>query len=58
MKDFLWMLYLALTLVLTFWNIVRAVSELILRKRVQNYSILCDLITCIMWAIWYMYFLH
>lgn len=56
MKDFLWMLYLAFTIFITYDLIMSDISK-ISRKLLVN-ELTQITITSILWAIWYIYFLH
>jgi hypothetical protein len=60
MTTFLWMLYLAFTLLLTLWtltdNIKSFIRELSLSEK--KTMLFQDIGTVFMWSIWYFYFLH
>ncbi len=71
MKDILWMIYLATTLFLTFIILFNELSVLLMfatnqQTKIENKSgtqrdnidLLLIALVSIMWAIWYMYFLH
>lgn len=69
MKDFLWMLYLAFTLFMTAFSISgiidsyiadflykdRIINNPLIKKDLTTYLVIT---TCLLWAIWYMYYLH
>jgi hypothetical protein len=56
MTTFLWMLYLAFTLFMTATSI-KIIFNLN-KDEVTNFHINCVLLTCILWSVWYFYFLH
>jgi hypothetical protein len=62
MTTFLWMLYLAFTLLVTLKTIHFIICFTIdLRETYNEYELIASygLITsCLLWSIWYFYFLH
>jgi len=57
MTTFLWMLYLAFTLFMTATSI-KITFNLNKDKVTTNFHVNCVLLTCILWSVWYFYFLH
>lgn len=56
METFLWTLYLAVMIWLTYSLIIEDIKLIALKK--NTVEILHITIVSIMWAVWYMYFLH
>lgn len=57
MKDLLWMLYLALTLLFSMATIINI--GCIIKDGMKSLSeSVVPIITCLLWAIWYIYYLH
>lgn len=55
MITFLWMLYLALTLFVTYLTLY----DLSLKNQASSKSkMITTIISSVLWSIWYMYFLH
>lgn len=60
MKDILWTIYLAYMLMMSIdiiSYILLQYSSEITQEHVKYHNI-AGVLACIMWAIWYMYFLH
>jgi hypothetical protein len=58
MTTFLWMLYLAFTLFMTRWMISNLISAIILKKSENNWANRIIILVCLLWSIWYFYYLH
>jgi hypothetical protein len=59
MITFLWMLYLAFTYLLSIWLVNNMIPNIIYKKgRADKHDIILAMITCILWSIWYFYYLH
>jgi hypothetical protein len=57
MTTFLWMLYLVITL----FSSIAALRTILLETFTNDYfgnSLIPSLISCILWSIWYFYYLH
>lgn len=57
MKDFLWMLYLAFNIYNSIW-IIGVLLHLDKQDNEQSIITTRIIIACLMWSIWYIYFLH
>lgn len=58
MVTFLWMLYLAFTLVMTRWMISNLIAAIILKQSESKLSNAIIVIVSLLWSIWYIYYLH
>lgn len=58
MITFLWMLYLAFTLVMTRWMISNLIAAIILKKSENKLADIIIVIVSLLWSIWYFYYLH
>jgi hypothetical protein len=58
MITFLWMLYLALTLLFTISITYQVLINLVHKQKDDTYSFIMRLITCLLWSIWYFYYLN
>lgn len=58
MTTFLWMLYLAFTLVMTRWMISNLIAAIILKQSENKLANIIIVIVSLLWSIWYFYYLH
>ena len=58
MITFLWMLYLAFTLVMTRWMISNLIKAIILKQSEGKFSNTIIVIVSLLWSIWYFYYLN
>lgn len=60
MTTFLWMLYLAFTLLITYYSILGNFMRFKrnLFKREETQLTLMDILSVLLWSIWYFYYLH
>lgn len=58
MITFLWMLYLAFTIFITYTIIVNTIFDIVKITTKDMGILILAILTCLLWAIWYMYFLH
>lgn len=58
MITFLWMLYLAFTLVMTRWMISNLIVAIILKQSEGKFSNTIIVIVSLLWSIWYFYYLN
>ena len=56
--TFLWMLYLAFTLLTTRATIVQFIYDLIQKRKQDIYDFIIAILTCLLWSIWYFYYLN
>lgn len=54
----LWMLYLAVLLYFTLAIVVNNVSIAIGGRKAKSDDFIIEFTVCLMWAIWYMFYLH
>jgi len=54
----IWMLYLALTLLFTISITYQVLINLVHKQKDDTYSFIMRLITCLLWSIWYFYYLN
>ena len=57
MTTFLWMLYLALTIFLSINTIISSIN-VIKNQKINSIQIYNQILGCILWSIWYFYYLH
>lgn len=58
MITFLWMLYLAFTLVMTRWMISNLIKAIILKQSENKLADIIIVIISLLWSIWYFYYLN
>lgn len=58
MITFLWMLYLAFTLVMTRWMISNLIKAIILKQSENKLANIIIVIVSLLWSIWYFYYLN
>jgi len=58
MITFLWMLYLAFTLVMTRWMISNLIKAIILKQSENKLADIIIVIVSLLWSIWYIYYLN
>ena len=58
MMTFLWMLYLAFTLVMTRWMISNLIKAIILKQSENKLADIIIVIVSLLWSIWYFYYLN
>lgn len=58
MITFLWMLYLAFTLVMTRWMISNLIKAIILKQSENKLADIIIVIVSLLWSIWYFYYLN
>jgi hypothetical protein len=58
MVTFLWMLYLAFTLVMTRWMISNLIKAIILKKSENRLANIIIVIVSLLWSIWCIYYLN
>ena len=58
MITFLWMLYLAFTLVMTRWMISNLIKAIILKQSENKLADIIIIIVSLLWSIWYIYYLN
>jgi hypothetical protein len=58
MITFLWMLYLAFTLIMTRWMISNVIEAIILKQSENKLADIIIVIVSLLWSIWYFYYLH
>lgn len=58
MLSILWTIYLVILLYITYGSILKAIYALKIDEGVNSFDLAQNIIMCIGWSIWYMYFLH
>jgi hypothetical protein len=58
MITFLWMLYLAFTLIMTRWMISNVIKAIILKQSENKLADIIIVIVSLLWSIWYIYYLN
>jgi hypothetical protein len=58
MITFLWMLYLAFTLLTSISSIYQILISLVHKQKDDIYNFIIRILTCILWSIWYFYYLN
>jgi len=58
MITFLWMLYLAFTLLTSISSIYQILISLVHKQKDDISDFIIRLLTCILWSIWYFYYLN
>jgi hypothetical protein len=58
MITFLWMLYLAFTLIMTRWMISNVIKAIILKQSENKLADIIIVIVSLLWSIWYFYYLN
>ena len=58
MITFLWMLYLAFTLIMTRWMISNVIEAIILKQSENKLADIIIVIVSLLWSIWYIYYLN
>jgi hypothetical protein len=58
MITFLWMLYLAFTLIMTRWMISNVIEAIIVKQSENKLADIIIVIVSLLWSIWYIYYLN
>lgn len=58
MTTFLWMLYLAFTLFITSATINNLLVNIFSKEEYDKIDFVFHVITCLLWSIWYFYYLN
>jgi len=57
MKTFFWMVHLTFTILLSYEVIFGTLNRIHNKIKQDNYDIILSIIACLLWSIWYFYYI-